>query len=482
MNIALYIRLSKEDNLVGDSKSIISQRMYLKNYVKKFTYNNVYEYIDDGYSGTNFNRPAFKKMIKDIELKKIDTIITKDSSRLGRNISWVTFYIEEFFPTKKVRYIAIDDNYDSYEINSLESEMLTFKSLFNDYYCKDISKKIKSSLKVKKVEGKFTGWKAPYGYIRSKKDYHILEIDYEVADNIKKIFELAYKNNTPSSIAKYLNDHYILSPATYINLKKSKWTTKTIKDILTNPTYIGNMCQGKRKKINYKIKKTINVPQNEWIIKEDTHPALIDKKIFLKVQEKLQKYKNIRSNIINDNYLINLMYCKECNAKIGLNYKKNYNYCVCNNYKKNYFDKRCTPHTFNYNKLEKMIIDEINNDIMTEYISVKKTAIQEYVSKKKELEKNILVLEQDFFNNKNLFQNNFINKEKYKINNYNLVKEIKRMNNELHDVMCNIKNGINQNNKIKELLNNKKIFMEIIDKIYISETGEIEVNLKYSYH
>jgi len=180
MNIALYIRLSKEDDQKSESRSIINQRMYLKKYIEKFDYNNVYEYVDDGYSGTNFNRPAFNKLIKDIDNKKINTIITKDSSRLGRNISWVTFYLEEYFPSKKIRYISIDDNYDSKEINSMESEFLIFKNLFNDYYCKDISKKIKSSLKIKKIEGKFTGWKAPYGYKRKKEDYHYLEIDDNV--------------------------------------------------------------------------------------------------------------------------------------------------------------------------------------------------------------------------------------------------------------------------------------------------------------
>ena len=187
MNIGLYIRLSKEDEQNIESKSITSQKSYLNNYINKFDYQNKYEYIDDGYSGTNFDRPAFKKLILDIENKKIDTIITKDSSRLGRNITWVSYYLEEYFPSKNIRFISIDDNYDSKD-NNVDTDLLTFKNVFNDYYCKDISKKIKSSLKIKKLDGKFTGWKAPYGYIRNKENYHQIEIDKIVVDNVKLIF------------------------------------------------------------------------------------------------------------------------------------------------------------------------------------------------------------------------------------------------------------------------------------------------------
>lgn len=363
MNIGLYIRLSKEDESNIESKSISNQRIYLNNFIKNFNIQNKYEYIDDGYSGTNFNRPSFNKMIQDIESGKINTIITKDSSRLGRNITWVTFYIEEYFPSKKIRYISIDDNYDSINLNSLASEMLVFKNLFNDYYCKDISRKIKSSLNIKKIEGKFTGWKAPYGYKRKKSDYHKLEIDTKVAKNVKLIFELAIDQNTPSAIAKIMNEKNIKSPFNYIGYKNSKWTTKTIKDILGNPTYTGSLAQGKRKKINYKLKKSINIPKNEWIIKENCHKAIVSQKTYDQVQKLLDKYKNIRKNKINNNEMVNIMYCKECNSKIGLNIKKNQIYCVCNNYKKNYKDKKCTPHTINYQKLKKIIITELDKDL-----------------------------------------------------------------------------------------------------------------------
>ncbi len=357
------MRLSKEDEENKESKSISNQKIYLNNYINKFEYKNVYEYIDDGYSGTNFNRPAFNQLLKDIENKKINIIITKDSSRLGRNVSWVTYYIEEYFPSKKIRYISIDDNYDSENINSTEMELLTFKTLFNDYYCRDISKKIRSSLKIKKIEGKFTGWKAPYGYKKSKKDKYHLEIDKSVEKNVKEIFKLAYEKNTPSKIALILNNKNIKSPSEYIGLKNSKWSTKTITDILTNETYIGNLTQGKRKKINHKLKQSITLPKDEWIIKRNTHEPIINKYIFDIVQENLSKSKNIKKNNIKNYRLLNLMYCKECLSKIGINKKNNNLYCVCNNYKKNYKYKKCTPHSYNYLKLEKKIIEELNQDI-----------------------------------------------------------------------------------------------------------------------
>ena len=362
MNIGLYIRLSKEHENINESRSITNQRQYLKNYIKELNYDNVFEYIDDGYSGTNFNRPAFNQLLNDIENKKIDTVITKDSSRLGRNITWVTFYIEEFFPMKKVRYISIDDNYDSINLNSIESEMITFKNLFNDYYCKDISRKIKSSLKIKKIEGKFTGWKAPYGYKRKKSDYHQLEIDKKVKKNIVEIFNLALEY-TPSKLAQILNDKNIDSPSKYIGLKESKWTTKTVKDILQNPVYIGTLAQGKRRKINHKINKCINIPKEDWIIKENNHQAIIKKELFFKVQSLLNKYKNIKKYKNYNNELINIMYCQECDYKIGLNQKEKNIYCVCNNYKKHYKEKRCTPHTINYIKLKEKIKKEIDKDL-----------------------------------------------------------------------------------------------------------------------
>lgn len=453
MNIALYIRLSKEDEANNESKSITNQKMYLRNYIKKFKYDNIYEYIDDGYSGTNFNRPAFNKLLEDVENQKINTIITKDSSRLGRNITWVTYYLEEYFPSKKVRYISIDDNYDSKDIDSTESEMLIFKNLFNDYYCKDISRKIKSSLKIKKIEGKFTGWKAPYGYKRKKDDYHKLEIDQNVYEIVKEIFNLAYQDNTPSTIAKILNEKKIDSPSKYIKKRNSKWTTKTIKDILQNPTYIGNIAQGKRKKINYKLKQCINIPKEEWIIKENMHTPIIEKNIYEEIQKKLIKCHNNKNNKIKEKDLINLIYCKECNSKIGLNKKKIHSYCVCNNYKKNYKEQRCTPHTINYDKLKEQIKIELDKEIE------KELNLRQLIENKSNLEKKII---------------SKIDKHNEKESN-----EIKKLNIALRKMINQIKENIIKKQNISKLKDKKELYINMIDKIYLSENGLVEIYLTY---
>ena len=443
MNIGLYIRLSKEDNIESESKSITSQKSYLREYIKIFDYNKVFEYIDDGYSGTNFNRPGFKKMLDDIENKKIDVVITKDSSRLGRNISWVTYYIEEYFPRKKIRYISIDDNYDSNKFETNNNDLLIFKNLFNEYYCKDISKKIKSSLKTRKIEGKYTGWKAPYGYQKSKEDYHKLVIDKKVKDNVLLIFKLALKNNSPSHIAKILNDKNIFSPAKYINKSNSKWTSKTIKDILQNPIYIGDMAQGKRKKLNYKLKQSIQVPKEDWIIKENTHEPIIEKKDFEKIQKLLLKYKNIKKNKYEENEFINIIYCKECGSKIGIN--KN-TYCVCNNYKKNYKDRKCSPHTLNYKKVKEYIKKEIEEDIIKELLPQK--SINNLINDK-------LLLEKQILNSKD-------------------ENEIRKLHKDLNSKIELIK-------LICKIKNTKKIYLDLINKIYLSEDGTIELHLNYNH-
>ena len=481
MKIALYIRLSKEDRDSDISKSIISQEMYLKNYIKRFNYDSVCEYIDDGYSGTNFNRPNFLRMIDDIKNQKIDTVITKDSSRLGRNISWVTFYIEEFFPSYQVRYIAVDDNYDS-KNSSIDSEMLTFKSFFNDYYCKDISRKIKSSLRIKKIEGKFTGWKAPYGYQRKKSDYHQLEIDYEVLSIVQRIFKLAKEDNTPSGIARILNSENIPSPSVYAKIKYSKWSSKTIKDILENPTYIGNVTQGKRKKINHKVKRSITLPKQEWIIKENTHPAIIDKDTFLEVQKKLQRYHNIKNNKTITQEFINIMYCYECKAKIGLNYKKNQAYCVCNNYKKNYKNKTCTPHTINYYKLKEKISLELQEDIKRTFMSKKNIHIKKLLEKKREDEEEIQRLEEDFLNNYISYKSNQISKDNYFINEDNLKKKREHLQKEIAITVSSIKDFIHLQEEEKSLLYDYDFYLFMIDKIYLKESGEVIILLNYSYH
>lgn len=283
--VGIYLRLSKEDENNGESESITNQRALLLNYIHEHQLTLVKEYIDDGVSGTTFNRLGFKQMIQDIEHQKINMILTKDTSRLGRDHIEFGYYVEKYFPEHQVRYVALCDNIDTFQNNN---DMLLFKSAYNDMYVKDISNKIRASLNIKKKNGEFVGAYAPYGYQKSSVDKHQLIIDEPAAIVVKKIFQL-FKNGTSiTQISKILTKEQIPIPSVYKNLNRGLksplfgiWTQRTITDILTNPTYIGNLTQGRSKKINYKSKKEFILLPTIGLSKK-TLAQLLLKKIFSK--------------------------------------------------------------------------------------------------------------------------------------------------------------------------------------------------------
>ena len=264
-NVGIYIRLSREDDdKVMMSESITNQKSLLLQYVKE---NNlrVYDiYIDDGYSGTNFDRPDFNRLIRDIELGKVNMVITKDMSRLGRDYIGTGNLIEKYFPEHNIRYIAVTDNIDTF-LDSSNNDIAPFKAIMNDMYAKDISKKIKSSLRAKMKDGKFVGGRSPFGYQKDPNDKNRLVIDEEQAIVVRRIFEMCLSGLTPFKIAKELTNEHIKTPAQYYNfkwksnynLKYGQWHSKTIRDILTNRMYIGDLVQNKRVKVNYKVKRII---------------------------------------------------------------------------------------------------------------------------------------------------------------------------------------------------------------------------------
>lgn len=287
-NVALYIRLSREDGDNMESESIKNQRELLQMFLEKTKEKLIYidEYVDDGISGSTFDRPSWKRLIKDIDNGKINTIITKDLSRMGRDYISMGEYIERIFPERDIRYIAINDDIDTlYETPGLE--FLQFKLMFNDYYLKDTSKKIRKIVKAKKEKGQFLGWKAVYGYKKDPNDKHKIIVDEPVRPIIEKMFSLALSGKSPKQIANIFSDEHIPTPSVYANIRRDKktlsyelWCHRTIEEMLTNQTYIGNLTQGRRKKLNYKSKKEIRTPKEEWIIVPNTHEAIIDKKVF----------------------------------------------------------------------------------------------------------------------------------------------------------------------------------------------------------
>ena len=375
--IGLYIRLSREDGDNLESYSVSNQRDILLSFIKdKKDFIYVDEYIDDGYSGSNFDRPSWNRLIRDINNKKLNTIITKDLSRMGRDYILMGNYIERVFPENNIRYIAINDDIDTfYESPGLE--YLQFKLIFNDFYIKDGSKKVRKVLRNKKEQGKYTGWKGVYGYKRDPNNIHKLIIDEKVKDSVVHMFNFAKLGKSPREIANIMTKKKILTPSAYANLynKTNNWSDRTIKDILINQTYIGNLRQGIRRKVGYKSKKEVRVPKEEWIIVSNTHEAIIDKETFDIVQSNLKKNKN---KIINKyNHLLKgFLYCKECNHKIGINtsFDKKRRYCMCRNYCANSKDKLCTPHSMNYDNLEKEVLENtkrILNENIDKEINIK---------------------------------------------------------------------------------------------------------------
>ena len=355
-NIAFYLRLSREDGDNIESESIKNQRDILNNFLTKFNcdYKYIDEYIDEGYSGSNFDRPAWKRLLDDIKDKKINTIITKDLSRMGRDYIMMGEYIERIFPENNIRYIAINDDIDTlYETIGLE--FLQFKLVFNDYYLKDSSKKIRKVLKSKKENGKFLGKKAVYGYKKFNKYY--LVIDNKVEKNVKLIFSLISKGYSINEVCLILKKKKIQNPNSYNKgINNYNWCYRTIKDMIINETYIGNLVQGKRKKINYKSKKEIRIDKSEWIVVNNTHKPIISKRLFNKANEMINKNKYLRNS---NNYLLKgLVRCKDCNHRMTLIKRSNKKYLCCSNYLSN---MNCSTHLISYNKYEKYINNKVKD-------------------------------------------------------------------------------------------------------------------------
>ena len=263
-NVGIYIRLSQEDKdkkYESDSESVINQKELLRGYVKNNNFNLVKEYVDDGYSGTDFERPGFQNMLEDINNKKINCVIVKDLSRLGRDHVMTGYYIENFFPENNIRFISLQENYDS-AINQASNDSSTFIIACNDYYSRQNSIKIRSVLNDKRKKGKFIGSNPSYGYMKDPEEKGHLIPDPEYAPVVKKIFEMAASGVGLSDITSYLNDNKIKTPS---SLKRKnpnskmryneQWTISSVKKILKNRMYTGDMVQSTQTKVNYKSKR-----------------------------------------------------------------------------------------------------------------------------------------------------------------------------------------------------------------------------------
>ncbi|MBP3707247.1 MAG: recombinase family protein [Clostridia bacterium] len=320
--VAGYLRLSTEDGDKEVSDSIISQRSIIENKIKELgeDFELVDFYIDDGYTGLNTNRPSFQRMLQDVETSKINTIITKDLSRLSRNNFEANYYIELYFLERNIRYISVLDNVDTYLKNS-NNDMIGFKTLVNDWYSRDISRKVKSGVWARKEKGLYLSSRAPYGYNKSKSNKNQLIVNKEQAEIVKLIFEKLDSGERQSTIAKFLQEQKVLAPSSYDDngvFRKNvyKWDCAVSK-ILRNKVYLGHTEYGKRINLSYKSEKVKYIPKDEWKIVLNTHEPIIDKELFDRIQRKL----NImgKTKRVKFEWLLNgLVYCKECGSQMVL--------------------------------------------------------------------------------------------------------------------------------------------------------------------
>jgi len=510
-NVGIYIRLSREDSeKVIVSESVANQKSLLLQYAKE---NNlrVYDiYIDDGYSGTNFDRPDFKRLLNDIELGRVNMVITKDMSRLGRDYIGTGNLIEKYFPEHNVRYIAVTDNIDTFLDNS-NNDIAPFKAIMNDMYAKDISKKIKSSLRAKQKEGKFVGCRAPFGYKQDPNNKNHLVINEEQKVVVKRIFDMSINGLSFFKIAKILTEEGVKTPSGYYSFewknnkttKCGQWHSKTIRDILTNRMYVGDMVQNRRSKVNYKVKKVVRNSVSDYIIVENTHEPIIDRDLFYEVQKRIPK--NVGRNEKKENHLLDgLLYCGDCGHRISVQARRkkdNRCYTICNYYRTYMKQKFCTAHSNNYEKLEKVIINSLTNMCLN-YINkdkIKSNVLnnvdenKKFNSKKeleciineiKKLNDNLDIIYIDKLNKK-------ITEEQFERVKIKLENELNIKQKKYNELNNNINDTISEETKNKiiiEYINNfismrepsRELIVNLIDRIDVYEDKKINIKVNFN--
>lgn len=375
----IYTRLSRDDGDKPESDSIANQRVLIRDYLKQHKeITIVSEHSDDGYSGVNFERPGFAEMMDEIREGKVDCVVVKDLSRFGRNYIEAGNYIEKVFPFMGVRFIAINDSYDSSDKSQSDSLVIPFKNLINDAYCKDISVKIRSQLEIKRKKGEYIGAFVVYGYVKDPEDHNRIIVDTYAAEVVRAIFRWKMAGMSQNRIADKLNSQGVLCPMEYklsmgvkvqTNFrvhKQAKWSAVSVTRILTNELYTGVLLQGKSSTPNYKVKKRFDKEQSEWIRIENAHEAIITAGEFETVQELLGKDTRISPDEEALYPLAGYVVCGDCGQnmvrKTIPRRGKKYVYYVCST---NKAKKGCSSHSISENKLMDAVLHVIKEQIST---------------------------------------------------------------------------------------------------------------------
>jgi len=508
--VGIYIRLSKEDEekeKYSESESIQNQRALLMQYIKENKLNFIAEYVDDGISGTSFDRPGFNKMIEDIENGKINMVITKDLSRLGRNYVQSGYYTETYFPEHNVRYIAILDNIDT-AIDSANNDIAPFKSILNEMYAKDTSKKINSVLQSKRKQGEYLGT-APYGYKKDPENKYHLIIDEEAAKVVKLIFERYLEGYGTMQIADYLSEQKIPIPSDYNKKKRGAksityglWAQSTVRFILSNEIYTGTVIQGKRKKLSFKSKKFIDVPEEDWVKVPNMHEAIVSIEDYERAKRIIESTKG--SRVVENDYLFKgLLRCYDCKGYIGIRSPdKNGNiYGRCQRYGRYGKFDVCSPHNFNYQVFEESMI-LVLKEICKEYSNKKR--LEEIVKKSRSKENKELDLRNRLKTYEAQIQketrklellyedrlSEIITVDSY-IENANRIKnEVKEYQERIKEIQQELSGEENSKNKdeklnnlVDEFLNmekpTKEIIREFIEKIEIHSDKQVDIYFNF---
>ena len=366
---ALYCRLSQDNGIEGDSNSIQNQKAILQKFAEDHHFPSPCFYVDDGFSGGTFQRPAFQQMISDMENGEIGIIVTKDLSRLGRNQLHTGLYIEERFPMFGVRYIAINDNVDT--DSSESNDLMPFKNLFNEWFIRDTSRKIRAVLKAKAERGERLGTRAPYGY-RKDPDTKKLIVDEDAAVIVRRIFAMCAGGSGPSQIARILKKEQILTPTMYAYTRYGithtcldtahpyNWSDSAIANLLENEIYLGNTVTMKHSSRSYKDKRRVEHPREECMVFENTHPALITREVWDIVQ-RVRKNKRRLTKMEEQNKYSGLVFCADCGSNMVLHrahtMSASYNHFTCRTYKKD--GEACTGHYIRECVLDEIVLEDL---------------------------------------------------------------------------------------------------------------------------
>lgn len=364
---ALYIRLSREDGDKDESDSIVNQRALLTAFAAERPELDVVDIcVDDGFTGANFDRPAFQRMMAGVTAGRVKCVVVKDLSRFGRNYIEAGRYLEQVFPAMGVRFIAVNDRIDSYaDPASANGLLLPFRNLINDEYCRDISQKVRSALDIKRCQGQFIGAFAPFGYRKSPNDHNRLVPDDDTAPVVRDIFRLFLAGTGMKGIARRLRELNVPTPAAQrTGAGDCLWSDSAVRRILTSPVYCGHTAQGKRRSINHRLSRSLCVPPEEWLVVKNTHEAIVSEEDFMRAARLIGKCAHAAPKRETVYPLSGLVFCADCGRpmhrkSISQPYGE-YAYYICSGYKKHHV---CTKHTIRADQLERAVSETIARQI-----------------------------------------------------------------------------------------------------------------------